>query len=186
MSLSAPRPSYNEPCVMHQIVNEAAKYRYRSGNQFDVGPLTFRSPYGAVGHGGLYHSQSPEAYFAHTPGLKVAFCRDPVTAKGTLLSCVRDPDPCLFFEPKAMYRASVGDVRGVGAGACCVRTWCWQLLTGLFACCALFTSSLHLSLFTSSLLISLFTSLCTSLFTSLFTLLFTALSSPLAPILSLS
>ena len=123
MSLSAPSHPDNEPCVMHQIVNEAAKYRSRSGNQFDVGPLTFRSPYGAVGHGGLYHSQSPEAYFAHTPGLKVAFCRDPVTAKGTLLSCVRDPDPCLFFEPKAMYRASVGDVRGVGADACCVRVW---------------------------------------------------------------
>ena len=54
-----------------QIVNEAAKYRFRSGNQFDCGKLTIRSPYGAVGHGALYHSQSPEAYFAHTPGLKV-------------------------------------------------------------------------------------------------------------------
>lgn len=54
-----------------QIVNEAAKYRYRSGNQFNVGGLTFRTPYGAVGHGALYHSQSPEAYFCHTPGLKV-------------------------------------------------------------------------------------------------------------------
>lgn len=54
-----------------QIVNEAAKYRFRSGNQFNCGGLTIRSCYGAVGHGGLYHSQSPEAYFAHTPGLKV-------------------------------------------------------------------------------------------------------------------
>nr|XP_053634862.1 2-oxoisovalerate dehydrogenase subunit beta, mitochondrial-like [Cherax quadricarinatus] len=54
-----------------QIVNEAAKYRYRSGNLFDCGNLTFRAPCGAVGHGALYHSQSPEAYFAHTPGLKV-------------------------------------------------------------------------------------------------------------------
>jgi 2-oxoisovalerate dehydrogenase E1 component beta subunit len=54
-----------------QIVNEIAKYRYRSGNQFNVGGLTIRAPCGAVGHGGLYHSQSPEAYFAHTPGLKV-------------------------------------------------------------------------------------------------------------------
>lgn len=52
-------------------MNEAAKYRYRSGNQFNVGGLTIRAPYGAVGHGGHYHSQSPEAYFAHTPGLKV-------------------------------------------------------------------------------------------------------------------
>lgn len=54
-----------------QIVNEAAKYRYRSGNLFDVGRLTVRAPCGAVGHGALYHSQSPEAYFAHTPGVKV-------------------------------------------------------------------------------------------------------------------
>lgn len=61
-----------------QIVNEAAKYRYRSGNEFDCGKLTFRSPYGAVGHGALYHSQSPEAYFAHTPGLVVVIPRSPV------------------------------------------------------------------------------------------------------------
>ena len=54
-----------------QIVNEAAKYRYRSGNLFDCGGLTIRATWGAVGHGALYHSQSPEAYFAHTPGLKV-------------------------------------------------------------------------------------------------------------------
>lgn len=56
-----------------QLVNEAAKNRYRSGGQFDCGKLTVRSPCGAVGHGALYHSQSPEAYFAHTPGLKVSF-----------------------------------------------------------------------------------------------------------------
>ena len=54
-----------------KIVNEAAKYRYRSGGEFNVAGLTFRAPYGAVGHGGHYHSQSPEAYFCHTPGLKV-------------------------------------------------------------------------------------------------------------------
>uniref|UniRef100_A0AAR5P1M8 Transketolase-like pyrimidine-binding domain-containing protein n=2 Tax=Dendroctonus ponderosae TaxID=77166 RepID=A0AAR5P1M8_DENPD len=54
-----------------QLVNEAAKYRYRSGSLFDCGRLTVRAPCGAVGHGALYHSQSPEAYFAHTPGLKV-------------------------------------------------------------------------------------------------------------------
>ena len=54
-----------------QIVNEAAKFRYRSGDQFNCGGLTIRAPSGAVGHGGHYHSQSPESYFAHTPGLKV-------------------------------------------------------------------------------------------------------------------
>ena len=55
-------------------MNEAAKYRYRSGGMFDVGGLTVRAPCSAVGHGGHYHSQSPEAYFAHTPGLKVGAC----------------------------------------------------------------------------------------------------------------
>ena len=54
-----------------QIVNEASKFRYRCGNIFDVGGLTIRAPWGAVGHGALYHSQSPEAFFAHVPGIKV-------------------------------------------------------------------------------------------------------------------
>jgi 2-oxoisovalerate dehydrogenase E1 component beta subunit len=72
-----------------QLVNEAAKYRYRSGGEFDVGGLTVRAPYGAVGHGGHYHSQSPEAYFAHTPGLKVVVPRGPLQAKGLLLSAIR-------------------------------------------------------------------------------------------------
>lgn len=93
-----------------QIVNEAAKYRYRSGNEFNVGKLTIRAPYGSVGHGALYHSQSPEAYFTHTPGLKVVIPRNPYQAKGLLLSCIRDSNPCIFFEPKALYRSSVGDV----------------------------------------------------------------------------
>lgn len=56
-----------------QIVNEGAKFRYRSGNLFDCGSLTFRATWGAVGHGALYHSQSPEAYFAHTPGTRVIY-----------------------------------------------------------------------------------------------------------------
>lgn len=54
-----------------QLVNEAAKMRYRSGGEFNCGSLTVRAPCMAVGHGACYHSQSPEAYFAHTPGLKV-------------------------------------------------------------------------------------------------------------------
>jgi 2-oxoisovalerate dehydrogenase E1 component beta subunit len=93
-----------------QITNEAAKYRYRSGNMFNVGGLTFRSPYGAVGHGGHYHSQSPEAYYAHTPGLKVVIPRSPCTAKGLLLASIRDKNPVMFFEPKALYRTSVEQV----------------------------------------------------------------------------
>jgi len=93
-----------------QIVNEAAKYRYRSGNQFNAGRVTFRTPYGAVGHGGHYHSQSPEAYFTHTPGLKVVVPRDPVQAKGLLLASIRDENPVVFLEPKALYRAAVAEV----------------------------------------------------------------------------
>ncbi|XP_025829301.1 2-oxoisovalerate dehydrogenase subunit beta, mitochondrial [Agrilus planipennis] len=93
-----------------QIVNEAAKYRYRSGGEFNCGRLTIRAPCGAVGHGALYHSQSPEAYFAHTPGLKVVIPRGPIKAKGLLLSCIRDPNPCLVLEPKILYRAAVEEV----------------------------------------------------------------------------
>jgi len=89
-----------------QLVNEAAKYRYRSGNEFDVGKLTVRAPYGAVGHGGHYHSQSPEAYFAHTAGLKVVIPASPYEAKGLLLASIRDPNPIIFLEPKALYRLS--------------------------------------------------------------------------------
>lgn len=93
-----------------QIVNEAAKFRYRSGDQFNCGGLTIRAPYGGGIDGGLYHSQSPEAYFCHTPGLKVVIPSSPYQAKGLLLAAIRDPDPVLFFEPKAIYRASVGEV----------------------------------------------------------------------------
>ncbi|EWM21732.1 branched-chain alpha-keto acid decarboxylase e1 beta subunit [Nannochloropsis gaditana] len=72
--------------------------------------LTVRAPCGAVGHGGHYHSQSPEAYFTHTPGLKVVMPRSPAEAKGLLLASVRCPDPVIFLEPKALYRAAVEEV----------------------------------------------------------------------------
>ena len=58
----------------------------------------------------MYHSQSPEAYFAHTPGVKVVIPRGPVKAKGLLLSCIRSNDPCIFFEPKILYRSAVEEV----------------------------------------------------------------------------
>jgi len=93
-----------------QIVNEAAKFRYRSGDEFNCGGMTIRTPYGGGIDGGLYHSQSPEAYFCHTPGLKVVIPSNAYQAKGLLLSAIRDPDPVIFFEPKAIYRASVGEV----------------------------------------------------------------------------
>jgi 2-oxoisovalerate dehydrogenase E1 component beta subunit len=93
-----------------QIVNETAKFRYRSGNEFNVGSLVIRTPYGGGIAGGLYHSQSPEAYFSHTPGVKIVVPRDAYQAKGLLLASLKEPDPVIFFEPKRLYRASVGEV----------------------------------------------------------------------------
>ncbi|NRA70581.1 MAG: alpha-ketoacid dehydrogenase subunit beta [Gammaproteobacteria bacterium] len=93
-----------------QIVNETAKFRYRSGNEFNVGSLVIRTPYGGGIAGGLYHSQSPEAYFTGTPGLKVVVPRNPYQAKGLLLAAIKDDNPVIFFEPKRLYRASIGEV----------------------------------------------------------------------------
>jgi pyruvate dehydrogenase E1 component beta subunit len=87
-----------------QVMSELSKYRYRSGAQFTV-PLVIRAPYGGGVGGALYHSQSPEVYFTHTPGLKVVIPSGPKDAKGLLLSSIRDPDPVIFMEPKRIYRA---------------------------------------------------------------------------------
>jgi len=95
--------------AMNQIMNEAAKMYYRSGGQWTV-PLTIRAPYGGGIGGGLYHSQSLEAFFCHVPGLKVVIPSTPHDAKGLLKSAVRDPNPVLFFEPKKGYRSIKGDV----------------------------------------------------------------------------
>ncbi len=92
-----------------QIVSEAAKMRYRSGGQFTC-PMVIRSPYGGGIRGGHYHSQSPEAYFCHTPGLKVVIPSTPADTKGLLTSAIRDGDPVLFFEPKRIYRHVKGEV----------------------------------------------------------------------------
>lgn len=92
-----------------QLVNEAAKMRYRSGGEYTV-PMVIRTPYGGGIRGGHYHSQSGETYFAHTPGLKVVVPSTPADAKGLLLSSLRDPDPVIFMEPKRIYRAAKGDV----------------------------------------------------------------------------
>lgn len=92
-----------------QIVSELAKYRYRSGGQYAC-PVTIRTPVGGGIRGGHYHSQSPEALFIHTPGLKVAIPSNPYDAKGMLLSAIRDEDPVLFMEPKRIYRAAKGEV----------------------------------------------------------------------------
>src|SRR5213596_2032904 len=92
-----------------QIVSEAAKMRYRSGGQFTV-PMTIRTPFGGGIRGGHYHSQSSEAYFCHTPGLKVVVPSTPKEAKGLLTASIRDPDPVMFLEPKKLYRSSREEV----------------------------------------------------------------------------
>lgn len=94
-----------------QLVNEAAKFRYRDGScGRSAGGLTVRMPCGGVGHGGLYHTQSPESLFTHIPGLRVIMPRSPLQAKGLLLSAIRSNDPCVFMEPKILYRAAVEQV----------------------------------------------------------------------------
>ncbi|MEI8364804.1 MAG: alpha-ketoacid dehydrogenase subunit beta [Parachlamydiaceae bacterium] len=87
-----------------QIVNELAKMRYRTGNQYSAS-MVIRTPYGGGIHGGHYHSQSPEAQFLHTPGLHVVFVSGPYDAKGLLTTAIRSKDPVIIFEPKRLYRS---------------------------------------------------------------------------------
>jgi 2-oxoisovalerate dehydrogenase E1 component beta subunit len=95
--------------AFNQILNEAARMYYRSGGEWAV-PMVIRAPYGGGIGGGLYHSQSVEAFFAHIPGLKVVIPSNPKDAKGLLKSAVRDPNPVIFLEPKKGYRLIKGDV----------------------------------------------------------------------------
>lgn len=92
-----------------QLVNEAAKFRYREGSTGGhVGGLVVRMPCGSIGHGALYHSQSPESLFAHVPGLRVLMPRSPSQAKGLLTEAIlHNNDPVIFMEPKVLYRAAV-------------------------------------------------------------------------------
>ena len=92
-----------------QIVSEAAKMRYRSGGEYTC-PLVIRAPYGGGIRGGHYHSQSSEAYFCHTPGLKVVVPSTPADAKGLLIASIRDEDPVMFLEPKRIYRTAKAEV----------------------------------------------------------------------------
>lgn len=95
--------------AFNQIVSEAAKMCYRSNGEWTV-PLVIRAPYGGGIGGGLYHSQSVEAFFAHVPGLKVVIPSNSYDAKGLLKAAVRDPNPVIFLEPKKGYRLIRGEV----------------------------------------------------------------------------
>ncbi|WCR24965.1 alpha-ketoacid dehydrogenase subunit beta [Paenibacillus thiaminolyticus] len=87
-----------------QLITHAARMRYRTRGQYNV-PLVIRTPYGAGIRGPELHSESVEAFFVHTPGLKVVVPSNPYDAKGLLISAIEDPDPVVFLEPARIYRA---------------------------------------------------------------------------------
>ena len=95
--------------AFNQLVSEAARIHYRSNGEFTA-PMVIRAPYGGGVRGGLYHSQSVEAYFAHVPGLKVVVPSSPYDAKGLLKAAIRDENPVLFFEHKLAYNTVRGEV----------------------------------------------------------------------------
>ena len=94
--------------TFNQIIGEAARVRYGTKNRLHV-PMVVRTPYGGHVRGGLFHSQSVEAYFFHTPGLKVVAPATPYDAKGLLKSAIRDNDPVIFLEHKRTYRSVRGE-----------------------------------------------------------------------------
>ncbi len=94
-------------CAFDQIVNFAAKTRYRWGASV---PIVVRGPSGGGVHAGPFHSQNPEAWFSHVPGLKVVTPATPYDAKGLIKSAIRDNDPVIFFEHKGLYRRIKGEV----------------------------------------------------------------------------
>ena len=94
-------------CAFDQIVNMSAKFHYRTGTSV---PLVIRAPSGGGVHGGPFHSQNPEGWFVHVPGLKVVAPSTPHDAKGLLKAAIRDPDPVIYFEHKYLYRRVKGKV----------------------------------------------------------------------------
>ena len=96
-------------CGFDQIVNQAATLRYRYGGRASV-PIVVRAPSGGNVGGGLYHSQNPESWFVHRPGLKVVAPSTPYDAKGLLKAAIRDDNPVIYFEHKYLYRRAKGPV----------------------------------------------------------------------------
>jgi 2-oxoisovalerate dehydrogenase E1 component beta subunit len=106
---------YSHP-AFDQIVNQAATIRYRSVGEWAC-PVVFRAPFGAGVAGGLYHSQSVEAFYCHVPGLKVVVPATAADARGLLKSAIRDDDPVWFFEHKRSYRRFKEEVPELGPDA---------------------------------------------------------------------
>jgi pyruvate/2-oxoglutarate/acetoin dehydrogenase E1 component len=100
--------AFSYPCL-DQLITHVGRYRWRSGGRM-VFPITIRMPYGGGVRAPELHDDSPEAYYVHTPGIKVAIPSTPADAKGILTAAIRDPDPVVVFEPKLVYRTARGEV----------------------------------------------------------------------------
>jgi pyruvate/2-oxoglutarate/acetoin dehydrogenase E1 component len=100
--------AFSYPCL-DQLINHVGRYRWRTGGRMGF-PITIRMPYGGGVRAPELHDDSPEAYYVHTPGLKVVIPSTPADAKGLLTAAIRDPDPVVVFEPKLHYRTLRGHV----------------------------------------------------------------------------
>jgi len=94
---------------LNQLITHVGRYRWRSGGRMQF-PITIRMPYGGGVRAPELHDESPETYYVHTPGIKVAIPSTPADAKGLLAAAIRDPDPVVVLEPKLVYRTARGDV----------------------------------------------------------------------------
>jgi pyruvate dehydrogenase E1 component beta subunit len=100
--------AFSYPCL-DQLINHVGRYHWRTGGTMEF-PLVVRMPYGGGVRAPELHDDSPETYYVHTPGVKVAIPSTPADAKGLLAAAIRDPDPVVVFEPKLVYRTSRGQV----------------------------------------------------------------------------
>jgi pyruvate dehydrogenase E1 component beta subunit len=100
--------AFSYPCL-DQLITHVGRYRWRTGGKMEF-PLVVRMPYGGGVRAPELHDDSPETYYVHTPGVKVAIPSTPADAKGILAAAIRDPDPVVVLEPKLHYRTSKGDV----------------------------------------------------------------------------
>jgi pyruvate dehydrogenase E1 component beta subunit len=100
--------AFSYPCL-DQLITHVGRYRWRTGGKMEF-PLTVRMPYGGGVRAPELHDDSPETYYVHTPGVKVAIPSTPADAKGLLAAAIRDPDPVVVFEPKLLYRTARGPV----------------------------------------------------------------------------
>jgi pyruvate/2-oxoglutarate/acetoin dehydrogenase E1 component len=100
--------AFSYPCL-DQLICHVGRYRWRSGGRMEL-PLTVRMPYGGGVRAPELHDDSPEAYYVHTPGIKVVIPSTPADAKGLLAAAIREPDPVVVLEPKLLYRSARGEV----------------------------------------------------------------------------